>query len=504
MSNYREGKSGVNVKRLVQNIADQYSFEPQIAAIVELVANALDAKASQIHVKFNKNDGTLEVTDNGFGMDKRQFDEYHDFAASTKERGKGIGFAGQGAKLALNFCKKVITETWSSSYRGHSEWYLKGNEAPYKIFDGKVLSLEHPGTRVTFYLNQKSADFYNEEVIRDTLIEHYFPLINCGLKEAYKKLYYKNGIQILFNDKEIILQPSFRDALKYEKGIVITLYHQPKAIGLIGIIQNEDRILQPGVMICTYGKVIERTYFKKEPKEKERIVGWIEAPYLIEAVTTDKCRFQKGNKVWEGFFRKAQNEFSKWLEETGLIERPTRKESDYINLEKEINSILKNIPELSFFQSTIKREVAIPDEAGQQRETGEGTQKVEGTLGGESSGEGVSVYLGEEPGKAPTLEKGEGISATPKPRVVKGGIRIAEDERPDLDKEAWFDSETVTLNKSHPAYKKAKDMGLLNYHVLKAVILSIIEYTLEKETEPSYQKVFDLQQKFFKIWGEQE
>ena len=40
MKEYYEGKSGVNVKRLVQNIADQYPFEPQIAAIVELVANA--------------------------------------------------------------------------------------------------------------------------------------------------------------------------------------------------------------------------------------------------------------------------------------------------------------------------------------------------------------------------------------------------------------------------------------------------------------------------------
>jgi sulfite reductase alpha subunit-like flavoprotein len=102
-------------------------------------------------------------------------------------------------------------------------------------------------------------------------------------------------------------------------------------------------------MICTYGKVIQRTYFKKEPKEKEKIVSWIEAPYLLEAVTTDKCRFQNGNKVWEGFFRRTQNEFSKWLEETGLIARPLRRELDYNNLEKEINSILKNIPELSFF-----------------------------------------------------------------------------------------------------------------------------------------------------------
>jgi len=503
MSNYYEGKSGVNVKRLVQNIADQYPFEPQIAALIELVANALDAKASQIQIKINKDEGTLlEVTDDGLGMDKRQFLEYHDFAASTKERGKGIGFAGQGAKLALNFCRKVITETWSSNYKAYSEWYLKGNDAPYKIFDGKLLSLKQLGTRVTLYLDKENANVYTEKLIIDALIEHYFPLIDYKLREEYK-IFYKDGIKIFLNDHEIILNQSLADILEHRKDIAIKLYHQSKAKGLIGIIQNKNSIFQPGVMICTYGKVIERTYFKKEPKEKERIAGWIEAPYLIEAVTTDKCRFQKGNRLWEGFFRKAQNEFSQWLEETGLMERPIRRELNYTNLEKEINSILKNLPEFSFFGSITKQDVAMPDKSGEEHGTAEGTQKVKGTLGGKSLGEGISIHPGEEPGVAPTLEKGEGIAASPKSRIIKGGIRIAEEERPDLDKEAWFDGETVSLNKSHPAYNKAKNNGLLNYHVLKAVILSLIEYSLEKETDPSYQMVFDLQQKFFKIWGEQ-
>jgi len=503
MSNYYEGKSGVNVKRLVQNIADQYPFEPQIAALIELVANALDAKASQIQIKINKDEGTLlEVTDDGLGMDKRQFLEYHDFAASTKERGKGIGFAGQGAKLALNFCRKVITETWSSNYKAYSEWYLKGNDAPYKIFDGKLLSLKQLGTRVTLYLDKENANVYTEKLIIDALIEHYFPLIDYKLREEYK-IFYKDGIKIFLNDHEIILNQSLADILEHRKDIAIKLYHQAKAKGLIGIIQNKNSIFQPGVMICTYGKVIERTYFKKEPKEKERIAGWIEAPYLIEAVTTDKCRFQKGNRLWEGFFRKAQNEFSQWLEETGLMERPIRRELNYTNLEKEINSILKNLPEFSFFGSITKQDVAMPDKSGEEHGTAEGTQKVKGTLGGKSLGEGISIHPGEEPGVAPTLEKGEGIAASPKSRIIKGGIRIAEEERPDLDKEAWFDGETVSLNKSHPAYNKAKNSGLLNYHVLKAVILSLIEYSLEKETNPSYQMVFDLQQKFFKIWGEQ-
>lgn len=186
MSSFYEGKSGVNVKRLVQNIADQYPFKPQIAAIIELVANSLDAGASLIEIILNKEEGLLSIKDNGWGMDKGQFREYHDFAASTKTRGRGIGFAGQGAKLALNFCKTVLSETWSSNYRGYSEWYLKGNDAPYKIFDSQTLSLDNLGTKVTLYLDKNSIELYNEELIKDIIKEHYFPLIDPKLKEAYK------------------------------------------------------------------------------------------------------------------------------------------------------------------------------------------------------------------------------------------------------------------------------------------------------------------------------
>jgi 2C-methyl-D-erythritol 2,4-cyclodiphosphate synthase len=504
MSGYREGKSGVNVKRLVQNIAEQYSFEPQIAAIVELVANALDAKSSEIQIKLDKNAGILAIIDNGIGMDKRQFIEYHDFAATTKERGKGIGFAGQGAKLALNFCKKVITETWSSNYHGYSEWCLKGNDAPYKIFDGGKLDLDHLGTKVTLYLNKNSIDFYTEEVIENTIIEHYFPLIHCELREFYKNLFYKDGTKIFLNEKEIVMDKSFEELLEYKKNIIIKFRHN-EVYGIIGQTKNGNAFLQDlqGIMICTFGKVIERTYFRKEPKNKERIIGWIEAPYLIEAVTTDKCRFQKGNKTWEGFFRKAQTEFSAWLEEIGLLESSIKREVEYTNIEKEINFILKNFPDLSFFGTTIKREVAIPDGNGEQRDMGEGTQKVKGTIGGDSQGGGLSVYPGEEHGEGPTLEKGEGSNATSKPRSIKGGIRITEDERPDVDKESWFDGETVAINKSHPAYKKAKLSGLLNYHILKTVILSIIEFNLDKGNISEPQKAFEIQQRFFKIWGEQ-
>ena len=53
----------------------------------------------------------MRIVDNGKGMNDREFEEYHDIAATTKTRGKGIGFAGVGVKLSLLCAKSVITET---------------------------------------------------------------------------------------------------------------------------------------------------------------------------------------------------------------------------------------------------------------------------------------------------------------------------------------------------------------------------------------------------------
>lgn len=511
---YRGQTTIKNVRKWIeQAIVTQYPFEPERASVIELVANSLDAKASVIEI--NIKEGILEIVDDGAGMDKEMFMDYHDLT-STKKRGEGIGFVGQGAKLALTFCSKVVTQTQCKSYKGYSEWQLKGDEAPYEIHHDEILDLKHQGTKVTLYLHRDTMSFYIEKRIQEILKEHYYPLLDRKLLEIYSgkvpllknekqalKRYYPlhpKGVKFFINGKEVIKR-SLQDTVKNMKQVSITIYKRPKARGFFGLARDGIAESLQGIAVCTYGKVIERTWFKKEPRNKEKIVGWIEAPYLIEAATTDKCRFQKGNKKWEGFFRKAQIEFSKWLEEIGALETPRRLELGFSDIEKEINSILKKLPEFSFFGSRVKGDVAIPKETGESRELGEGIQKVPGTKGGETEGEGVRVSPGPEEGEAPTVESGLGPKAEVKPRTVRGGIRMTIEEKPDMEKEAHFDGELVIINKSHPAYRRADEDRLLNYHILKAAVLSLVEFNLDKSPEPSWQEAFELQQKFFRLWG---
>lgn len=68
-----KGKSGVNIPRLVRNIADQYPFPPEVAVLIELTANSLEARASRIEINLQSEKGILEVIDNGSGMDEHEF-----------------------------------------------------------------------------------------------------------------------------------------------------------------------------------------------------------------------------------------------------------------------------------------------------------------------------------------------------------------------------------------------------------------------------------------------
>ncbi len=244
---------------------------------------------------------------------------------------------------------------------------------------------------------------------------------------------------------------------------------------------------------------------KKEPRDKDRIFGWIEAPYLIEAVTTDKCRFQKGNKRWETFFRRAQNEFTIWLEQNRLIERaPRQATSNFAGTEREINGIIKNMPELAMFATHAKQDAAVLLPGGELVSSGQRVPLPQLALD-ENDGRTpleTEPNLEEEERRKTLMTLGDAVPGEIRPRVIRGGVHLIEDARDDKSEEAWFDGTTVTINQAHPAYRKAAQSGNLNYHIFKCVALSLIEFTMENDPAPDYHKVLDLERKFFSLWGE--
>ena len=113
--------SKVNARHLLDDLADSYSYPLEEPVLVELIANALDARCQQIRITANEEEGQLTIEDDGNGMQEDEFHRYHDLAESRKERGRGIGFAGLGAKLSHKVATKVMSETRTLDYQAASE-----------------------------------------------------------------------------------------------------------------------------------------------------------------------------------------------------------------------------------------------------------------------------------------------------------------------------------------------------------------------------------------------
>ena len=124
--------SRVNARHLLDDLASDYTYPVEEAVVVEMIANSLDAGASNIEFTTNAEKGLLTVRDDGLGMDKEEFERYHDLAESQKVRGKGIGFAGLGAKLGHIVATQVVTETRKGSYRDVSEWRFRRDDLEWQ------------------------------------------------------------------------------------------------------------------------------------------------------------------------------------------------------------------------------------------------------------------------------------------------------------------------------------------------------------------------------------
>src|SRR2546425_8581286 len=118
------GETRVDLLHLLEDLRDAYPGPTEATILTEIVANSLDSGATTIAISTDSVAPALTVVDDGAGMRRRDLARYHDVAASTKERGAGIGFAGVGIKIALLVCAEVVTETRRGQHHGASSLRL--------------------------------------------------------------------------------------------------------------------------------------------------------------------------------------------------------------------------------------------------------------------------------------------------------------------------------------------------------------------------------------------
>ena len=120
----------------LENFLDIYNNSGEMV-VTEAIANSLDVDSDTIDIKIGKNsNGKRMITfqDNGPGMNKEVFADYHVGSRSTKSKGTGIGFAGIGAKVYLAAYDKteIITETCCGNDVLASVMYRKGRQIKWR------------------------------------------------------------------------------------------------------------------------------------------------------------------------------------------------------------------------------------------------------------------------------------------------------------------------------------------------------------------------------------
>lgn len=479
-------ESTVNFRSLIKDLAEMYPFEVDEVVVTEIVANALDAKATLISVDFDPTTGVLIVEDNGKGMTRTEFSGYHDFAAELKRRGTGIGFAGVGAKISFQIADRVVTETRSKSFCGGSNWYLKDDKR--LVWEEiEPVHLKGTGTRVEIHFGQESPRSFET---RDDLVRlirrHYLPLLDPTFLDLYDKLgIYSRTLRFRING-EIVEPDDLVNVLELEQVREFYPLRRRKryGYGILGLSVREYPVAPDlcGVLVCTYGKVIKQEFFGQFPGGYgPRIVGVVEVPPLVHFLTTTKTDFVKQgrHREFEEFYDPLRQEFKEWLRTLGVEAPETSNAAEAGRIEKELKKIAEEMPELGqFFGFKIQRTLFHESDDGVPAEENkpEGARKIPSVELPEdserTSDEATGAPEGAESGALDEEDQG---AADRKPRVslvnplddgaargspvsrsARRGPKIAfvrEPERPEL---AWVEGRNVIINAGHPSYVKVR------------------------------------------------
>ncbi len=486
-------ESSVNFQNLIRDLAEMYTFEVSEVVVVELVANALDASASQIIINFDPENKFLTVQDNGAGMTASQFNEYHDFAAGLKTRGTGIGFAGVGAKISFNIANRVITETKSISFKGASNWYLESKKK--LVWEDIQTNLIENGTIVKVFFKKESNLAYEttEDIIK-LLKRYYLPLFDAKFIDLYNNLgYYSLNLKFIVNDYKI--EPS--DIINELKLTEVHKFVPKRAgkrigLGLFGLANLEYPLGENlcGVLHCTHGKVIKADFFNQFPGVLgPKIFGLVEIPGFINFLTTAKTDFirERGKyKQFEALYNPIRQEFKDWLFKVGVQPLEVTDIDEAKKLEKELTKILDDVPELSeFLGFRGPKNVLRREEAGSiLGEVIEGTQQTFPIGEGKIKGRQGIVDIGDASGEA-VIEGEEGVEkAEPITRIAKRGPKISFSSNPDRSDLAWVEGNAVIINSAHPSYDKIRSNYLgRRVHCLFAIGAAVQRFMAGPESQ---------------------
>lgn len=492
------------MKHLLEDLRDSYTSPLEEVILTELVANALDSKATEIHFTIDLENRYLRCTDNGNGMKRPRLKNYHNIAASAKVRGSGIGFAGVGAKLSLLIAEKVVTESKGGyGTRAATEWRLTDDyRAPWKFipFGGSIQSSR--GTSVTIYFFDDQSSLLETDFTNDAIIKHFYPLLSEKFYQNILKYFYRKPVNFYVNGNKIILPEEGQEELQH--WFYLTLGKNRRAIGAGFLVKTgiepgwlqkilgqagTTASLPAGLWISTFGKVIKGgwDWLGILPKNSDSLVGLVEIPALSEILTTNKNGFLTDTGSLKKYYkyRKAVQEsvlpILKQLGEdrTAIPDSPEKILKPLSQtITGALNRLMDDFPELESLIGTYRKQAI-----GQ-------TQKISR----EEKTRAINLPVGKMDKEIPAKNRATaktvppGVADKTKDKIVRvknTQFKLLLADIPDAPEMPLgrIVEDTLTVNTIHPAWKKAKQKRQEEYHILITVASTLSQF-LESEKSP--------------------
>jgi len=502
----------VDLKHLLEDIRDGYSCPIEEAILTELVANALDSGCSRIDIRIEPEQKRLTFTDNGEGMNRQEFVKYHDIASTAKVRGKGIGFAGVGAKLALLVCREVITETRRARSCLCSRWWLESSfRAPWEdVGELSIVPEKGTGVRLHFH-DREAANLLRVDYVAQAIRDHFYPLLDAEFTKVLSHIY-PCGITIAINGEPVALSTVKREAGEY---FIVRRGKRKKLMGIGFLLKTADDLPEErrGLAVSTFGKVIRRgwEWLGITPKNPNRLTGVVEVPELVEVLNTTKSDFMKDPNSLQKYYnarkviQHAAMDLLDTLGETRTSEQKTDKGLERLRkeIDRVVGEILPDFPELAPLFGRKKRgdEVSalLSDSQGPvATDVAEGADFATGDKGGPGEGGGVEESI-EGPLAGEHLEAEEGGDGQAKEHAIRRkrpGLMIGIDQETGGNVLGWLRENTIDINALHPAYKRVETRPEAGVYIIFAVA-SVLSVHVQEKRAP-----LEFLHRFMAAWGE--
>lgn len=485
------GETRINLKHLLEDIRDSYVTPAEETIITELVANALDSGAARVDFWTNREEGHLTVVDDGSGMSRKTFVPYHDIAATTKARGKGIGFAGVGAKLSLLLAKSVYTETRNGRFHRATRWCLESERrAPWRFVKALSLVTTRSGTAVRFFLNDPRSVLLDAAYLETVLLRHFEPLLLSRFHEALYQRLYRREIVFFINGRKSLLPdaPKPRESRAFE--VRVGKRAGFAGFGILFFYEEDQPEEKTGIAVSTYGKIIKRgwEWLGLRPRHPARLYGIVELPGLSSLLTTNKADFLKDGTSLRTYyrFRKALlaalrpilAAFGEDSASSGETERRLKSQRE---IEEALSGLLEDFPELTAVLD--RRRKSLPASAS-EGSAQEGLLSSERTCSPHAAAAEEKEELPQEYKKPPVPSKRKG-----------SGLQVLLRAHPEKEEAAWVEENGVVVNTAHPAYEKAAREGAVDYHAAVAVALALSSFLEEDRSVVGFFNCF------LRSWG---